>query len=105
MRISDCLQVRRFKVGIAFEFKNFVLSFNTLDLLIQVSAYTYSCIYAVNYILNQIHWAEARCHLPKQYVDVYTNFRGFLQEIADKLRERQQCNSERRGSAFKFVLT
>ncbi|PPR06943.1 hypothetical protein CVT26_004132 [Gymnopilus dilepis] len=63
--------LRGFKVGLAIEFKEHVLAFLTLDLLVQ------------------FHWAPLRSKLPAQQANIYTHPRKFMKELVDWMKERR----------------
>ncbi|KAJ7156231.1 hypothetical protein C8R46DRAFT_1294815 [Mycena filopes] len=78
---------RGFKVGIAFEFKDHVLAFLTLDLLVQ------------------FYWAEKRDQLPAQQPDVYLEFPRFLEDLVVWIERRRSVRSCRTGNAMTLVRT
>ncbi|KAH7919662.1 hypothetical protein BV22DRAFT_1050902 [Leucogyrophana mollusca] len=66
---------RGFKVGIALDFGEYVLAFDTLD-----NIYT-------------PHWARTRADLPAQHVDVYSDYPKFLVTVAAWISQRQRSKT------------
>ncbi|KAK7036928.1 hypothetical protein R3P38DRAFT_3480764 [Favolaschia claudopus] len=77
---------RGFKVGLAFEFEDYVLAFLTLDLLIQ------------------FHWSGDRASLASQ-PDVYLNFPQFLDDLVKWTTKRRGQQTDRSGNAMTAVRT
>ncbi|KAK6971267.1 hypothetical protein R3P38DRAFT_2587381 [Favolaschia claudopus] len=77
---------RGFKVGLAFEFKEYVLAFLTLDLLIQ------------------FYWSPNRASLASQ-PDVYLDFPRFLEDVVKWIADRRNVQSNRSGNAMTLVRT
>ncbi|KAJ7099989.1 hypothetical protein B0H15DRAFT_927592 [Mycena belliarum] len=76
---------RGFKVAIAFEFKDHVLAFLTLDLLVQ------------------FYWSEDRTQMPAQQPDVYLEFPRFLDDLVAWITQRRTIQSNRAGNAMTLV--
>ncbi|KAK7016495.1 hypothetical protein R3P38DRAFT_2541994, partial [Favolaschia claudopus] len=85
---------RGFKVGLAFEFKDYVLAFLTLDLLIQVHFYfSVTC-----------YWSPNRASLASQ-PHVYLDFPRFLEDAVKWIADRRNVQSNRSGNAMTLVRT
>ncbi|KAH7906202.1 hypothetical protein BJ138DRAFT_1117790 [Hygrophoropsis aurantiaca] len=66
-------EIRGFRIGMALDFGEYILAFDTLD-----NIYT-------------PHWAATRDALPGQHVDVYNDYGGFLSAVAAWI-DRRQCS-------------
>ncbi|KAF8963011.1 hypothetical protein BDZ97DRAFT_1822588 [Flammula alnicola] len=77
---------RGFKVGLAFEFRDHVLAFLTLDLLIQ------------------FHWSSKRSDLPSQQANIYTEYRRFLRQLVEWMQSRRdRPRAQRTGLAITII--
>ncbi|TDL25100.1 hypothetical protein BD410DRAFT_837346 [Rickenella mellea] len=73
---------RGFKVGLAFELKDWVIAFTSLDLLIG------------------IHWAQTRLKLPAQHVDIFTHPILFIKLFLHWIDKRCQKYDLRHGAVI-----
>jgi hypothetical protein len=71
---------RGFKVGIAFEFQHPVLSFLTLDFLIQASLL--SLLHNLSFNSLQLYWSEDHLTLADR-PDVYLEFPRLLDDVVE----------------------
>ncbi|TFK60869.1 hypothetical protein BDN72DRAFT_864033 [Pluteus cervinus] len=79
-------QDRGFKVGLAFEFRDYVVAFLSLNLNIKFS------------------WADSRSKLTWQQPDVYLKFEQFLEKVARwNTTRRNDKNLDRSGNAMLIV--
>lgn len=91
---------RGFKVGIAFEFEHHVLSFLTLDLLIQASLL--NLLHNLSFNSLQLYWSEDRLTLADR-PDVYLKFPRFLDDVVEWVTDRRTRQSNRASNAMTLV--